>query len=170
MTEPTTELNPRYSSPDAVATPWKETERLLREAELYWISTVRPGGPPHVTPLVGVWHEGALHFTTGGDERKALNLADDPGCVLTTGRNDWAAGLDVVVEGKARRVDDETRLASIADAYRDKYGDAWSFEVDDGRFFHEEGGHALVFEVPPLRAFAFGKGDPFSQTRYRFDG
>ena len=29
---------------------------------------------------------------------------------------------------------------------------------------------ALVFEVRPVKAFGFGKGDSFSQTRWQFAG
>jgi hypothetical protein len=42
--------------------------------------------------------------------------------------------------------------------------------VRDGTFHNEETGPALVFEVRPTTAFAYGKGEPFSQTRYRFEG
>jgi hypothetical protein len=37
--------------------------------------TVRPDGRPQVTPVVAVWLDGAVHFTTGPTERKAHNLA-----------------------------------------------------------------------------------------------
>lgn len=166
--EPTTELDPRYSSEGAVATPWVDTERVLREAGAYWISTVRLDWRPHVTPLVGVWHDGAIYFTTGPGERKAMNLKVNPNCVLTTGSNEWNSGSDVVVEGVARLVDEDSHLQRIADAFREKYGEEWSFQVRDGFFFHDEGGRSLVFRVSPVTVFGFGKGDPFSQTRYRF--
>ena len=52
MTKPVSTLDPRYSDTDARATGWEETRRLLRTAELSWISTVRADGRPHVTPLV----------------------------------------------------------------------------------------------------------------------
>ena len=42
------------------------------------------------------------------------------------------------------------------------------FTVRDGAFHHPQGGTALVFEVAPLTVFGFGKGEPYSQTRYRF--
>jgi hypothetical protein len=32
---------------------------------MFWLSTVRPGGRPHVTPAAGVWLAGALYFCTG---------------------------------------------------------------------------------------------------------
>jgi hypothetical protein len=49
-----TKLETRFSDPNAVATEWDETRRLVETAELFWISTVRADGRPHVTPLVAV--------------------------------------------------------------------------------------------------------------------
>src|SRR5580658_1079010 len=95
--EPATELSP-FSSPNAVPTDWTRAQVELADSEVYWLSTVRPDGRPHVTPLLGVWLDDALYFCTGPDERKAKNLAQNPRCVLTTGRNDLD-GLDLVVEG-----------------------------------------------------------------------
>lgn len=145
----------------------------LAAAELYWLSTVRPDGRPHVTPLIGVWQDGALHFATGAQERKALNLAGNPQVVLTTGTNTWAEGYDLVVEGEAVRVTDQARLHGLAKAWEEKYGAEWHFEVgEDAEFqgtFQGEGGPALVFAVAPRTAFGFGKGEPFSQTRWRFE-
>lgn len=163
--EPRAELDARYSGTDAVATPWSETERALRDAGLYWISTVRPDGRPHVTPLVGVWRAGAIYFTTGADERKALNLEKNPACIITTGNNEWNSGFDVVVEGEAKGVQDSALLRGIADAFRDKYADAWSFQVV-GSSFVNGGVKSMVFELVADTVFGFGK-DPFSQTRYR---
>ena len=39
---PTTQLDARFSDPNAVATTWDETRRVLEEAELFWISSVEP--------------------------------------------------------------------------------------------------------------------------------
>ncbi len=51
----TTELDPRFSDPNADPTSWDEARRALESAELAWITTVRADGRPHVTPLVAVW-------------------------------------------------------------------------------------------------------------------
>src|SRR5215467_2831830 len=99
MKEPTTTLDTRFSDPGAVATEWQETRRMLETAELFWISTVRPDGRPHVTPLVAVWLDEAIHFCTGATEQKAINLSRNPHVILTTGCNQWKTGIDVVVEG-----------------------------------------------------------------------
>ncbi|MGA5514949.1 pyridoxamine 5'-phosphate oxidase family protein [Streptomyces pseudogriseolus] len=160
-------LDPRYSGPRAGTPPWEEVERLIAEAELFWISTVRPDGRPHVTPLLAVWSAGALHFSTGPEERKARNLAENPHTVLTTGVNTWTEGYDVVVEGRARRVTDDARLRELAALWEEKYGEFWHFEVRDGHFHHAPG-RAVVFSVAPHTVFGFGKGEPFSQTRWRF--
>jgi len=164
--EPVTELDVRYGDPDAGAVDWAEGRRILEEAEIYWLSTVRPDGRPHVTPLIGVWLDGALHFTTGAAERKALNLRTNRHCVLTTGCNTLGGGFDVVVEGDAIALRQDDALTRLAAAYEAKYGAAWHFDVRDGVFVGE-GGEALVFQVRPATAFGFGKGH-FSQTRWRF--
>jgi general stress protein 26 len=162
--EPTAELQPHFSSDDATATPWAEARAQLERAEIYWLSTVRPDGRPHVTSLLCVWLDGAVYFCTGPGERKARNLAHNPNCVITTGCN-VLKGLDVVVEGKAVQVRDEATLQRLAAIYASKYG--WHYEVRDGAF-SGGGGLALVYEVAPMTAFSFGKGDISGQTRYRF--
>ena len=118
MSMPVTALDERFSDPKAVATGWDETRRALDEAELFWITTVRPDGRPHVTPLVAVWLDGALYFCTGDTEQKAVNLAANPHVILTTGCNRWDGGLDVVLEGDAVQVTDDDLLRRLAEAWR----------------------------------------------------
>ena len=168
--EPAIEIDERFSSPEATARTWADARTQLAGAEIYWLSTIRPEGRPHVTPLIAVWVDDALYFCTGPDERKAKNLAGNPSCVVTTGCNTIGEGLDVVVEGAAERVRDDGLLQRVADAYVAKYGPDWTFSVEDGAFHHgpEDATAALVFEVAPSTAFGFAKGEPFSQTRYRF--
>ncbi|MFJ3902174.1 pyridoxamine 5'-phosphate oxidase family protein [Streptomyces sp. NPDC090025] len=162
-----TRLDPGFSEPDAVATGWPEAVARLSAAEVFWLTTVRPDGRPHVTPLIAVWRAGALHFCTGPEERKARNLAANPAVALTTGGPELGAGLDLVVEGVAERVTDEAELGALAEAWADKYGEEWRFAVRDGSFV-SDGGTALVFAVAPVTAFGFAKGSPYGQTRWRF--
>jgi general stress protein 26 len=165
-TEPVAEVDTRFSDTGATPTPWSDVRRAIEEAELFWISTVRSDGRPHVTPLPAVWRDGALYFCTGADEQKGVNLARNGACALTTGNNAWKTGLDVVIEGTARRVSDDARLHELADDWESKYHGDWHFEVANGAF-HHDGGEALVFEVAPTKVLAFAKGQ-FAQTRYRF--
>jgi general stress protein 26 len=163
---PATELDARFSDPDAVATGWDETRRALESAELFWICTVRHDGRPHVTPLVAVWLDGAIHFSTGADEQKALNLDRNPHVILMTGCNSWERGLDVMVEGDAVKVTEEAVLRRLAEAWARKWDGRWRYEARDGALHHDRGA-AIVFSVAPAKVLAFGKGR-FSQTRHRF--
>lgn len=167
MSTPTTSLDARFSEPGAEPTAWAETARALDAAQLSWITTVRADGRPHVTPLVAVWLDGALHFCTGADEQKAVNLRTNPHVVLTTGCNHWDRGLDVVVEGVAVRTTDDATLQRLAGAWRSKWDGQWQYEVRDGAFHQDDGGAALVFTVTPSKVLAFGKGT-FTQTRHDF--
>lgn len=167
--EPEAQLDQRFSSSDATASSWSQATAQLEQAQIFWLSTVRPDGRPHVTPLIAVWLAGALYFCTGADERKAKNIAANGHCVLTTGRNTMhEEGLDLVIEGDAVRVSDDAVLQRVADAYEAKYGSEWHFDVRDGTFNGQEGNVGLVFVVAPTTAFGFGKGATFSQTRWRF--
>ena len=166
MEGPETELDERFSAPDSTPTTWADTVAALERAQLSWISTVRADGRPHVTPLVAVWLDGAVHFSTGPDEQKAVNLASNPHVVLTTGCNRWDEGLDVMVEGEARRVTDKPTLERLAAAWAAKWdGKTWQYQVADDGFRHGAG-LAHVYAVMPTKVLAFGKGDAFTHTRH----
>lgn len=166
MNEPVTNIDPRFSDPNAIATEWAETRRVLETAELFWISTVRADGRPHVTPLVAVWLDGAIHFSTGAAEQKFMNLRGNPHVILITGCNNWDRGLDVVVEGDAVQLTDDDILKRLAAVWATKWDGRWQFQVRDGAFQAEDG-TALVFSVTPTKILAFAKGT-FSHTRHQF--
>jgi hypothetical protein len=89
-----------FSEPDSTPTPWAEGLEQLRAADTFWLSTVRPDGRPHVTPLIAVWHAEALWFATGAQGEGAL---------------------DIVLEGRAERVTDDAELEPVATAIATKY-------------------------------------------------
>jgi general stress protein 26 len=166
--QPVAELSP-FSSPNAVPTEWSRARTELASAEVYWLSTIRPDGRPHVTPLLGIWLEGGFYFCTGPNERKAKNLRTNRQCVVTTGRN-TLEGLDLVLEGTAETISDPAELGRVANTYESKYGahfaapnGTWSGLGDAIRQ-----AEALVYRVVPATVFGFGKGTPFSQTRWQF--
>ena len=169
MNEPDTVLDQRFSNPGATAAGWDETRRVLEDAQLSWICTVRADGRPHLTPLVAVWLDGALYFSTGDGEQKAVNLRGNPHVLLLTGCHRWDEGLDVVAEGDAVRVTDNALLTRLAQAWARKWDGQWQFQVRDGRFEQpgDGEGQALVFEVRPAKVLAFAKGR-FGQTRHSF--
>jgi general stress protein 26 len=147
--------------------PWPEALALLEQAELFWVSSVRVDGRPHVTPVVGVWMDGAFYFSSGGEEQKSRNLAANPHCAVTTGCNRWNEGVDIVLHGDVAIVRERAQLQRVADAFFAKYGTSWTFEVADDGTFNGPGG-ALVYQLTPTQALGFGKGHPFSHTRWDF--
>ena len=135
---------------------------------MFWIATVRADGRPHLTPLVAVWLDDAIYFATGFGEQKAVNLRTNQIVIPTTGCNEWERGLDVVVEGEAVRVTEESVLERLAEAWATKRDGRWHYEVHEGAFRHEANADAvLVFSVQPAKVLAFAKGT-FGQTRHRF--
>lgn len=173
--EPRVELDERFSSEGARPRPWSEVVGQIEGAEIFWLSTVRPDGRPHVTPLPAMWLDGALHFCTGPDEQKSKNIGVNPQCALTTGSSQFRSGLDIVVEGRAVRVTDEPMLRRLAEMWLSKLD--WPFDVVDRAFRDPATAQdedpssratAFVFGVSPTKVLAFGKGEPYSQTRYRF--
>jgi general stress protein 26 len=169
MPSPVTTLDQEYSDPSASATGWEETRRALEEAQLFWISTVRADGRPHVTPVVAAWADGAVWFSTGATEQKFANLRACPDVVLTTGCSRWDGGLDVVVEGRAEQVTDDAVLSRVAAAFTAKWDGRWQFKAEGGAFRDPDGsGEAMVFSVTPVKVWAHAKGDPFGATAHRF--
>lgn len=163
---PIAHFDSRFSEPEASAPAWTDVAALLEAAELYWITTVRADGRPHVTPLTGIWRENAFYFTTGPTEQKARNLCANTFVAVATGVNHWREGHDVVIEGVAERITEPATLTDLAAAYLTKYGDDWTFEPSEGGFgvgdqFSE------VYRVHTSKALSFNK-NPHGQTRYRF--
>lgn len=170
MSMPVTTFDEQYSDPAATATRWEETRSALETAELFWITTVRADGRPHVTPIVAAWMQDAIWFSTGAGEQKFANLRANPHVVLTTGCNRWDQGLDVVVEGDAVLVTDDAVLSRVARAFAAKWDGRWQFKAQGGAFRDPEdgSGEAMVFSVTPVKVFAHAKGDPFGATAHRF--
>jgi nitroimidazol reductase NimA-like FMN-containing flavoprotein (pyridoxamine 5'-phosphate oxidase superfamily) len=170
MRAPVTKLDQRYSDPAATAVGWEETRGALEAAELFWISTVRADGRPHVTPVVAAWADDAAWFCTGAGEQKFLNLRANPHVVMTTGCSHWDQGLDVMVEGEAVQVTDDAVLERVARVFTSKWDGRWQFKAQGGAFReHVDGsGGARVFSVTPSKVFAHAKGDPFGATTHRF--
>ena len=126
-----------------------------------------PTGGPTSPRWFAIWYDDAYYFTTGPTEQKAVNLHHGTAVAIATGRNDWDNGLDVVVEGNARRITDQPTLGSLAAAWATKWDGRWQYHVDADGFRHDndEHGTAHVYEVQPTKILAFGK-QPFTHTRY----
>jgi nitroimidazol reductase NimA-like FMN-containing flavoprotein (pyridoxamine 5'-phosphate oxidase superfamily) len=167
-TLPIVELHEPYSDDRAAPLPWEEATAELAAAGVCWLSTLRPDGRPHVTPVATVWIDGAVCFSTGPGEVKSRNLAHSRHVVIMTGCNDFREGRDVVVEGDAVRVRDQSTLGRLCDAFQSKYDDFFGFRVVGDGFEHDAGGRADVYRVEAAKAFAYTRGTSYAATRYRF--
>jgi Pyridoxamine 5'-phosphate oxidase len=167
--QPFAELDDRYGSPGAEATPWSVAWQAIEQAEIYWLSTVRADGRPHITPVVAVCLDGLAYFSSGPQEQKVQNLAGNLHCILMTGTNKMATSLDVVLEGDGIRVTDAATLTRVAAAYGQKYDEPFHFAAGDGVLNGGGGGDSFLFQIELAKAFCFGRGSTFTQTRYRFE-
>jgi general stress protein 26 len=170
MQDPITTIDLGHSgSPDAVATPWEETRRVLEAAEVFWLSTVRADGRPHVTPVAAAWLDGILYFGTGSIAQKLKNLQGNPHVVLTTGNNHLATGLDIVVEGDAAPCTDAAEHERFYQQQVILWGEGWPIQLQGGVLWDESTGEPLLlFSVTPTKIFASARGEQWSQTRYQF--
>jgi hypothetical protein len=127
---------------------WDAVTGALVAAPVYWVSTVRPDGLPHLIPIWGAWAEDAV-FIEGGDEtRWARNLTEGDGRVDVGVDSD---GMQVMVRGVAAKVEvaDDTQTA-IADGYEAKY----PYRPDKNHFWRIAPTSVLAWRVDPMEAFA----------------
>lgn len=153
----------------AVPAEWSRAREYLGEATAtYWLATAGRDGNPHVRPILAVWVDGALFFCASEATRKIKNLALDPHCSISV---EWDR-LDLVIEGTAVKVRDESTLKRVADEYDATYG--WRVTVRDGAFHDTEGAPTAgpppydVYELVPTIAFGFGVDETFTPTRWQF--
>ena len=133
---------------------WSDVADRLAAARNYWVATTRADGRPHVTPVWGVWLDGAVMFDADVNAVKALNLARDPRAVVHLESGDDV----VIVEGVAEPMPDEGRREHYADVYEEKYG------------FRPQGMEGAVgFRLSPKVVLAWHETDfPKKATRFRF--
>ena len=107
--------------------PWsvvREAISAKQEMDVpYYLGTVRADGRPHVAGIGPIWIDGDFYIVSGTDTQKSKNLMANPACTLAA----RLPGLDVTIEGRAKRVDDAATLARVAATYRDG---GWPAEVD----------------------------------------
>jgi hypothetical protein len=169
MTPTTERIDRRYSDAGAEPVPWADAAVRLAAAQVAWIVTVRPDGRPHATPMVPVLHDHKVYFHTGTHEVKYANIQANPHVLVLAGDTGWEHGLDVSFEGTAVAVTGDALLRRIAELYRSRWDGRWELDVRDGAIASSSTDNRLeVFEVTPGQAFAYAKGEPFSQTTYRF--
>ncbi len=136
------------------------------EPHTHWLATTRPDGRPHVVPIGAVWHDNRFYFSSGDGTRKSRNLAQNPNCAITLA----AKGLDLVLEGKATKVNDEAKLRRLAEVFA---SGGWAPTVRDGAFHDEFSAPSAgpppwyVYEFTPHTVFGQATAEPYGATRWR---
>ena len=161
-----TELSdPRASRPQAPASygfsrspatlPWSGAIERLERARNYWLATTRPDGRPHVTPLWGVWVNGALYLDGLPTTRWARNIAANPAAAVHLESGDDALILEGVVDDGVTDAETSERIVRAWDA---KYGRLHPRPADDG-----------IFRFRPRAARAWSDPSLGDGTRWQFD-
>jgi hypothetical protein len=163
-------LDDRYGSDEL---PWSRPRDLLAAGPLgpgtaFFLGTARPDGRPHAAGIGAVWHDGDVYFTSSPRARKARNLAANPACTISV----RLEGIDLILEGDARRVADTETLEQLAGIYREG---GWPAQVDGDAFTAPYSApsagpppwdlYRLAFDT----AFGVATAEPFGATRWRFE-
>ena len=145
-----------FSGETAGHLPWSHAEGRLEHAMRYWLATTGLNGRPHVTPLWGVWVDGALYLDGHPQTRWARNLTANPRAAAHL-----ESGTDVViVEGTVEDVRIDPALgARVVAAWDAKYGRLHPDPVNSGRF-----------RLRPRTARAWSQESLEDGTRWQFAG
>ena len=115
-----------YNTRSAIQRPGRSRDTMGREppsartGRAVPITTVRADGRPHVTPLVAVWLDDAIHFATGprakGDQPPDESECDPEHRLQRLGKRSGRRG-----RGRAVRVTDDALLERLAEAWTRKW-------------------------------------------------
>jgi hypothetical protein len=98
---------------------WSHAERQLEQARNFWLATTCPDGRPHVTPLWGVWVDGAVYFDGHPRTRWARNIAANPATSIHLESGDNV----VILDGLSEDITTDDALGQrIITIWAEKYG------------------------------------------------
>ncbi|HEU5472565.1 MAG TPA: pyridoxamine 5'-phosphate oxidase family protein [Actinophytocola sp.] len=135
----------------------------------FFLGTTGPDGRPHAAAVGALWRDGELFIVSGPGTRKSRNLAANPACTVSAS----LTGIDIVIEGEARRVTDATTLERVVGHYRDQ---GWPAEVQGDAFTAPYSAPSAgpppwyLYLVTPRTVFGVGGSEPPGATRWRFAG
>jgi pyridoxamine 5'-phosphate oxidase-like protein len=153
--------------------PWERAVKALEKGdqkgnETSFLTTTRPDGRPHVAGVGAVWDDGKVYFVSGPGTRKSRNVAENPACVMAMSFE----GIDLVIEGEARRVTDDETLQRLARRYADG---GWPAKVEHNAFTYEYSAPSAgpppwyLYAITPRTVFGVLAEAPGGAMRWRFD-
>lgn len=162
--------------------PWSRAQKLLHagqgedtvggtkdevENRTFFLSTTGPDGRPHAAGVGAVWVDDQIWFVSGGPTRKSRNLQSNPACAVAVTLH----GMDLVIEGQARRITDHATLEKLAAAYRSQ---GWPVHVEGEEFvapFNAPSAGPAPWHLYALDAevaYGVASEEPHGATRWRF--
>ena len=96
--------------------PWSWADERLVGRYIWWLSTTRPDGRPHLMPIWAVWLGDCVGFSTGAGSRKARNLAQNKYVTIVPERGTQS----VIIEGEVAEMPEE-RKQQFFDTYKAVY-------------------------------------------------
>lgn len=132
-----------------------------------WLATTGPGGRTHLTGIGALWVDDRFYFVSGPRTRKSRNVARYPRCAISVSLRD----IDVVIEGKARRVTDEKTLRRLARVY---VAQGWPTRAENkaltAPYSAPSAGRPpwYLYAIEPATAFGVATAKPFGATRWTF--
>ncbi len=147
---------------------WADAQAQFRQATKYWLATINPNGKPHVMPIVSVWEDDCVYFTSSPTAQKAKNIAQNPHCVITADDNT----LDVIIEGDAHKVIDGDTLERVKTLYAAKYD--WPISVEGTAYTAPYAAPSAglppyeLYEIRLTKAYGFGTEETYGATRWQF--
>jgi len=93
----------------------------VSESRIGWLTTIRPDGSPHTTPVWFVFDEKDIWIATGRRNVKVANVRADPRVSIAV---DGSAAAPLVAEGRAELVEVAATSRAVVAAFAEKY-DGW---------------------------------------------
>ncbi|MEM7125198.1 MAG: pyridoxamine 5'-phosphate oxidase family protein [Chloroflexota bacterium] len=109
------------------------------QSDCSWLSTIRPDGRTHLSPMWHVWHRGRIYLVTPATSVKVANLKKNPSVSIA-----HPDPSDVIIiEGQAVIADGMTE--TLKPLFQEKY--QWDISTDRD--------YNTIVEITPLRMMAW---------------
>jgi len=133
------------AAPEAANGPVDEELRLLVQrfanANCCWLSSVRPDGRAHSTPIWHVWHQGRAYIVTLANAVKTANILQNPSVVVT-----HPDPVDpVIIEGWA------TPAPAMQPQLQPLFEAKYNWDISTGSEYD------TIIEITPTKLMAWGK-------------
>jgi hypothetical protein len=149
---------------------WSDVAQRLRSGEVgpFWLGVNHDGHGPHVRPVFAAWSGDSFYFVSKATATKTARLRREHEATVSVDLGD----VHLVVEGSVARVTDPDGLAAASGAVQEVFG--WPTRVEGDELDADYGAPTSggppyqVYELVPVKAYAFPTQDQVQPTRWTF--